>query len=378
MGLRINTNIAALNAHRHLTITDKNLQKSMERLSSGYRINRASDDAAGLAIANRFRTSIRSFYVAQRNITEATSIVQVAEGAAREIESILERLKELATQAASDNSQTDRDKIDDEAQELIKEIDRIADSTRYQGINLINGHYGDYVSATSGITGDDGLYTSDIVLNGADTGTYTITETTTSGGATITLSNGSITQTITGVGDGAQTLHFDALGITLKLNSNYTAGGTADLNGDTFTISAGSGGDFQIGDKNNAEDRIESVDFGDLNTDSIGSGSGAYVSDIDLTTKENAQTALDIIDDAIDDLAEALGDMGAYMNRLSYASANLSVTIENYSASESVIRDVDMAFEMTVFTKNQILLQAGTAMLAQANMAPQQVLALFG
>jgi len=378
MGLRINTNIAALNAHRHLTITDKNLQKSMERLSSGYRINRASDDAAGLAIANRFRTSIRSLYVAQRNITEATSIVQVAEGAAREIESILERLKELATQAASDNSQTDRDKIDDEAQELIKEIDRIADSTRYQGINLINGHYGDYVSATSGITGDDGLYTSDIVLNGADTGTYTITETTTSGGATITLSNGSITQTITGVGDGAQTLRFDALGITLKLNSNYTAGGTADLNGDTFTISAGSGGDFQIGDKNNAEDRIESVDFGDLNTDSIGSGSGAYVSDIDLTTKADAQTALDIIDDAIDDLAEALGDMGAYMNRLSYASANLSVTIENYSASESVIRDVDMAFEMTVFTKNQILLQAGTAMLAQANMAPQQVLALFG
>lgn len=374
MGLRINTNLGALIAHRHLTLTDKNLQKSLERLSSGYRINHANDDAAGLAIANRFRTSIRSLYVAQRNITEATSVVQVAEGAANQIQGILERLKELATQAASDNvSNTDRTKLDDEAQQLILEIDRIANSTRYQGANLINGHYGDYVS-THTIDSGDGLTTSGIILDGAATGTYTITDS----GGTLTITNGDVTQAID-VDDGAQIVNFDALGIKLKLTSEYDQN---DLNNDTFTVSAGSGGDFQIGDKNQSSDRIASVDFGDLNTNAIGataSGSDTvYVSDIDLTSKTGAQLALDIIDAAVDDLTEVMGDMGAYMSRLSYASANISVTIENYSASESVIRDVDMAFEMTVFTKQQILLQAGTAMLAQANMAPQQVLALFG
>jgi len=372
MGLRINTNVAALTAHRHLTITDKNLQKSLERLSSGYRINHASDDAAGLAIANRFRTSIRALYVAQRNITEATSVVQVAEGAANEIQGILERLKELATQAASDNvSDTDRAKLDAEAQQLINEIDRIADGTRYQGTSLINGHYGDYVSALSNTT--NGLVTSGIILSGASTGTYTITDT----ANTFTITNGTVTQTVSGtdIETGAQLVDFDALGLKLKLTSDYTS--DTGLNGVTFTISAGSGGVFQVGDENNSTtDQITGVDLGDLNTNAIHVGS-SYVADIDLTSRSNAQTALDIIDQAVDDLAESLGDMGAYMNRLTYASANLSVTIENYSASESVIRDVDMAFEMTTFTKNQILLQAGTAMLAQANMAPQQVLALF-
>ena len=373
MGLRINTNIAALNAHRHLTLTDANLQKSLERLSSGYRINHASDDAAGLAIANRFRTSIRSLYVAQRNITEATSVVQVAEGAANEIQGILERLKELATQAASDNvSDTDRSKLDAEAQQLISEIDRIANGTRYQGTNLINGHYGDYVSAMSDTTSTDGLVTSGVILNGAATGTYTITD---NGSGTITITNGTITQQVTGIETGAQLINFDALGLKLKLTSDYALG---DLTGQTITISAGNGGVFQVGDENNSTtDQITGVDFGDLNANAIGHVGSSYVADIDLTSRSNAQTALDIIDQAVDDLAESLGDMGAYMNRLTYASANLSVTIENYSASESVIRDVDMAFEMTTFTKNQILLQAGTAMLAQANMAPQQVLALF-
>lgn len=374
MGLRINTNIAALNAHRHLTITDTNMQKSLERLSSGYRINHASDDAAGLAIANRFRASIRSLYVAQRNITEATSVVQVAEGAANQIQSILERLKELATQAASDNvSDTDRTKIDNEATQLETELDRIANSTKYQGTHLINGHYGDYVSETGGINGT-GLETSGIVLNGASTGSYTISETASAGGpATITITNGTITQTVTVDSDGQQTINFDALNLKLTLDSDFDVD-SAQFNGATFTISSGSGGVFQVGDGNDPDqDRIAGIDFGDLTVSSLlGSANG-----VDLTSRTNAETAINTIDSAINTLAEKLGNMGAYMNRLSYASANLSVTIENYSASESVIRDVDMAFEMTNLTKNQILLQAGTAMLAQANMAPQQVLALF-
>jgi len=374
MGLRINTNIAALNAHRNLVNTDNRLSKNLERLSSGYRINHASDDAAGLAIANRFRTSIRSLTVAQRNITEANSVVQVAEGAANQIQDILERLKELATQAASDNAATDRDKLNNEATQLISELDRIADSTNYQGKPLINGHYGDYVSAMSDTDGDDGLVTSSIILNGADTGTYTITDSASGGESTITITNGSVTQQITGVVTGAQTLNFDALGIKLNLTEAYDPG---DLNNDTFEISAGNEGVFQVGDKNLPSNQITGVDFGDLKSNAIGSGSGSMVSDINLSTRDGAEQALDILDDAVNDVADTLGKLGAYMNRLSYASANVSVTLENYSASESVIRDVDMAGEMTEFTKNQILLQAGTAMLAQANAAPQQVLALF-
>ena len=367
MGLRINTNVAALTAHRYLTITDKSLQKSLERLSSGYRINHASDDAAGLAIANRFRASIRSLYVAQRNITEATSVVQVAEGAATQIEGILERLKELATQAASDNvSDTDRSKLNAEAQKLIDEINRIADGTRYQGTTLINGHYGDYVSTmTSSVNG-----TMTVLLNGAETGTYTITE----AGNSITITNGSITENVSVSSAGDQVVTFEALGLKLQLSSDYDLN---DLDGSTFTVTSGSGGIFQVGDKNDSStDQITSVDLGDLNANAIGGATidstVQYVSDILLTSRTNAQNAMTILDAAIDDISTVLGNMGAYMSRLSYASGSVAVTIENYSASESVIRDVDMAFEMTTFTKNQILLQAGTAMLAQANMAPQQ------
>ncbi|MBW2025249.1 MAG: flagellin, partial [Deltaproteobacteria bacterium] len=364
MGLRINTNVAALTAHRYLTITDKSLQKSLERLSSGYRINHASDDAAGLAIANRFRASIRSLYVAQRNITEATSVVQVAEGAATQIEGILERLKELATQAASDNvSDTDRSKLNAEAQKLIDEINRIADGTRYQGTTLINGHYGDYVSTmTSSVNG-----TMTVLLNGAETGTYTITE----AGNSITITNGSITENVSVSSAGDQVVTFEALGLKLQLSSDYDLN---DLDGSTFTVTSGSGGIFQVGDKNDSStDQITSVDLGDLNANAIGGATidstVQYVSDILLTSRTNAQNAMTILDAAIDDISTVLGNMGAYMSRLSYASGSVAVTIENYSASESVIRDVDMAFEMTTFTKNQILLQAGTAMLAQANMA---------
>ena len=133
MGLRIANNIAALNTHRWLTVSDAGLSKSLERLSSGYRINRASDDAAGLAVSQRFRAEIASLKVASRNTSEATAALQVAEGATDQIANILTRLKELATQASSGNSGTDRDKLDDEAQKLMSELNDIATSTKYAG-----------------------------------------------------------------------------------------------------------------------------------------------------------------------------------------------------------------------------------------------------
>jgi flagellin len=273
MGLRIQNNISAMNTHRQLQISDAGLSKSLERLSSGYRINRASDDAAGLAISQGMRADIASYKVASRNVAEANAMVQVAEGAYDQIGNMLTRLKELATQAASANAGDDRLKIDSEATALKDEINRISDATTYASKGLLDGTMG--------------------------------------------------TQT------------------------------------------------FQVGSTADAFSQIE-VGFATVSSTSLG------ISTLSLGTATGASTALTTIDAAIDELNETRGDLGAIQNRLGYASANLSTTIENVQAAESVIRDVDMAAEMTTFTKNQILLQAGTAMLAQANAAPQNVLSLLG
>ncbi len=272
MALRINTNVAALNAHRQLLGTEAKLNSSMEKLSSGYRINRASDDAAGLAIANRLRANVRSLTVASRNVTEGKALLAVAEGSANQIEGILERMKELATQASSANASSDLSKIDAEFDKLSAEITRISESTKYQGVALLSSAY---------------------------TGTF-------------------------------------------QVGSDNTTASQISLSTSALTVSG-------------------------LNLDST-----------DLSTAENARTALASIDDAIDSLATILGDIGATMNRLDYTYSNLQVQIENFSAADSVIRDVDMASEMVTFTKNQIMLQAGTAMLAHANMSSQGVLTLFG
>ncbi len=281
MGLRIANNIAALNTHRWLSIADANVARSLERLSSGYRVNKAADDAAGLAISSRFRAQIRSLQQAQRNTSQAISMLQVAEGSLNEIHNILERLKELATEAASDTvGDTDRSKIDSEADALLAEIDRISQATKYSDTQLI------YSTAT-------------------------------------------------------------------------TWGSTA--------YSA----EIQVGYKNETYDKI-SISLTAINTATLG------VNSLDLSTQANAQTALNTLETAIGSVAAARSDIGAVQNRLEYTAANLAVTVENYIASDSVIRDVDMAAEMTNFTKNQILVQSATAMLAHANMLPQNVLTLIG
>ncbi|MGB9697809.1 MAG: flagellin [Thermodesulfobacteriota bacterium] len=275
MALRINTNVAALNAHRQLTDTDARLSVSMERLSSGYRINKAKDDVAGLSIANKFRMEVRSLRMAQQNVSQATAMLQMAEGGAQKIESIIERLKELATLAASDNTDsTGRTSLNAEAEKLISEIDRIANDTKYSGTAMLNA--------------------------------------------------------------------------AISFN-------------------------FQVGSGNTAtEDRIAVSTSDGLLSNDLGLNS------LSLSSLASAQEALTSIDNALTSVNTILGEIGAAQSRLEFAAANLAITIENIAATESTIRDVDMAFEVVNFTKNQILLQAGTAMLAQANMAPQSVLALLG
>ncbi|RJR33539.1 MAG: flagellin [Desulfobacteraceae bacterium] len=370
MGLRIQNNIEALNAHRQLSISSSNLSKSLERLSSGYRINRAADDAAGLSISQAFRADIASYKVASRNASEASSLLQVAEGAMDQIGNMLTRLKELATQAASANAGSNLDKIDAEAQKLIDEIDRIADSTEYADTKLIDGSYGVTVNgkaaAISGGVGFSGIsgmkasetYTVATVAVGATSGTMTVT-------------TGEISETVVfsvPTDDDTSEVNIASLGLTITINASIGTG----MDG---IITAGATGHsaFQVGAENTSDNRL-SIAIGDLTKGT----SGLNIDTIDLSNASDAQTALDTIDSAIAELNKERGAVGAYMNRLSYASANLATTIENVSAAESVIRDVDMAAEMTSFTKNQILMQAGTAMLAQANSAPQQILSLFG
>lgn len=376
MGLRIQNNIAALNAHKNLVISDQGLSKSLERLSSGYRINKAADDAAGLSISQGLRADIASYKVATRNTYEAAALLQVGEGAMDQVGNMLTRLKELATQAASANAASDLDKIDAEAQKLIAEIDRIAESTEYSGTKLIDGSFGvaaaaqSGVSSAAGVTGITGMKTSEV---------YTVdTAAVGNGMATIQVTTGDLSQTVItslATGDNTKSVEFNAHGLALTINSDFAA--TSD--GKVTAASTGSA-TFQVGSENAGTSQI-ALSLGNATKEYLGKtsgGSGNAISGIDMTSAAGALLALDTIDYAIGDLSKLRGDIGAAQNRLGYAAANLATTVENITAAESVIRDVDMAAEMTTFTKNQILLQAGTAMLAQANMAPQQVLALFG
>jgi len=372
MGLRIQTNVSALNTHRQLQNSSQAFSKSLQRLSSGYRINSAADDAAGLAIANAMRADIASFRVASRNADEATSLLQVAEGAMDQIGNMLNRLKELATQAASANATSNLTKINDEASKLISEIDRIAVATEYADTKLINGTFG---VTTCGVDADMATSSGYSGISGMTAGQlYTLTD---AGGTGLTVAYSGGTEAVTGItapSVGTQDVYFGSIGLTVTINQNFDG----DMDG-IITASGSGASDFQVGAENASNNRI-SISLGNATQNSIGKiGSGsAAISSIDLSTASGAQTALDTVDNAISDLATLRGDVGAYQNRLSFSNAALATTIENTSAAESVIRDVDMAAEMTTFTKNQILLQAGTAMLAQANMAPQQILSLFG
>jgi flagellin len=310
--------------------------------------------------------------VASRNTAQGTSMLQVAEGAMDQINNMLTRLKELATQAASANlTTTDRQKVEAEAQQLGSEIERIADATKYNGTELINGTFGAVASVTAagdgGTTGgltDTG--TKIDVANAITIGGYTLTD----ASSAITLSDGTNTQTLSSISAGAQTLRFDELGVSITLDDSYVAG---DLSAGTFDAT-GTQAQFQIGAENELYNKV-GIAMGEKQMSALNDGSELT---INLSTTAGAQAALTAIDNAISYVAAKRGDIGAAQNRLGYAAANLATNIENAQAAESVIRDVDMAAEMTDFTKNQIMLQAGTSMLAQANMAPQQVLALFG
>lgn len=283
--MRINHNISSMATQASLFKTNRDMSKSLERLSTGLRINRASDDAAGLAISENIRKQVTGMSQAQRNAQDGQSMLQIAEGAANEISDILQRMRELSVQSANDTlTSTERGYADQEFGALRNEIDRISNVTNYNGNDLISSKVGRFGSAGAASN------TSFWISAGATVGT-------------------------------------DSLTITI----------------DTLNVASMS----------------------------------ANLSNANLTTQANATSAMSYIDTAINYVNNTRADIGAYVNRLDHAVNNLLVGETNQAAAESLIRDVDFASETSAFTKNQILMQSGTAMLSQANMAPQSVLTLL-
>jgi flagellin len=368
--MRINTNVAAMSAARSLGGVEAAIKSSTEKLSSGFRINKAADDAAGLGIANVLRSDIRAYTQATRNAEQANSVYNIAEGAAQSVQTMLERMKELAAQAASDSVDSDaRTRINGEFTALRSEIDRTVSTTKFQGNALLNGSFGATVDgASTALAAGSGVYSASI--SGTAAGTYTFTET--AGDITVDDGNG-VTQTITGVdlleGDVA-TLNFSQFGITVQLDSSFTALG---LDGLEIDVTAGSG-TFLVGASGDYAGQdsltINGASF-DITTATLG------VNAETVDTLANAQAALTALDGAIKIVNTTLGEIGAGQSRIENAVSNLKTVIQNFAAAESTIRDVDMAEEMVKFSKNQILAQAGTAMLAQANQSGQGVLQLL-
>ena len=375
--MRINTNVAALNSQRVLGQTNRDVAQNIGRLSSGFRINKASDDAAGLAIANRMRADARSLGQAARNAEQANSVLQVMEGATTQISGILERMKELATQANSASSGEDsgaaKTQLNDEFEALRNEMDRIANTTTFNGQTLLAGGFGASVSGGTWDGGATGIY--DVDLSGAGAATYTVTNGGTDG-ASVTLSDGTSSQTLTAT-DGKQTLNFSTFGVTLNTSDDFvisdgTAAGSADAA--TVEVTGSASGSFMVSSSGSygANDLV-SLDAINL----LSSSTDIALDSETVDTAANAQSAFTALDAAIEEVNTQIGKIGTAQNRIDFAYANVQASIENIAAAESTIRDADMAAEMTEFSKNQILQQAGTAMLAQANAAPQSVLALL-
>jgi len=385
MPLRVNNNIAAINSRRHLNANSRNMATRLERLSSGLRVNRAADDAAGLSVREGMRSEIAGLKVNVSNSEQATNLLQVAEGSLNETNAILIRMQELATQSANSTlNDGNRDAIQAEFSQLISEIDRIAQATAYNGQTLLTG-FGNAVSTGSTVvTASNTSGVTKTTISGAQSGIYTFTDS--AGDNTITLGNGTVSQTIrvgtlldgSDVATGTMAVaNFDRLGIQVTLaGANVTAAtgqySDGDLNTQTILIEAGTGGSFQVGPKDRAYNRIE-VSIADMSA----TGVNLNLSGTSVATLSTSRTAMTQLDGAINAVSQTRGAMGAFQNRLSFAISYTENEIENIQASEASISDADIAAEVTQFTRAQILTQAATAMLAQANVLPQSALAML-
>ncbi|WP_171966699.1 flagellin [Stenotrophomonas bentonitica] len=393
----INTNTMSLNAQRNLSTSGSSLATTIQRLSSGSRINSAKDDAAGLAISERFGTQIRGTDVAIRNANDGISLAQVAEGSLTEIGNNLQRVRELSVQASNaTNSASDRKALQAEVTQLVSEIDRVAKQSDFNGTKLLDGSFSSQlfqVGANAGqaIAIDKVVDAKANALGGAQFATGTITPAAAANAAAdVAITGLSITDSK------GNKVDFDNL--TVKSAGSVLATGTAAVNALASHINAKIGETGVYAEVNDAGTGVtltsvkDSVDKdGAYKAFTVAATNATYVDAntpaappakqfadaIDVSTVKGAQQSLEIVDKALSAINNTRADLGAVQNRFTSVVANLQTSSENLSASRSRIKDTDFAKETAELTRTQILQQAGTAMLAQANQVPQNVLSLL-
>jgi len=383
MGMSINTNIAANNSYRNLTNTQNDLSKSLEKLSSGLRINRAADDAAGLAISEGLKSQVGGLTVASRNAQDGISVIQTAEGSLSEVHSILQRIRDLAVQAGNDsNNATSRNAITTEVSQLTTELTRLSDATNFNGTKLLDGSK----SSLSFQVGADAAASSQIAvdLTGANISGLASSLTTGAAGAVVTvatptavtglqrfsITNGTTTSTV-GVTLGAAGSYTTVQDVADALNgdSGFAGALTATVNADNKLVVTALNGGTVVGGATAGTHAAAGTGL----ALSVAGTAGA----LDFSTAAGAAAAITVIDSKITSVSTARAELGAAQNRFESVIRNLSVSKENLSAAGSRIRDTDMAEEMVKFTRANILSQAGTAMLAQANQSTSGVLQLL-
>ncbi|MEZ9702402.1 flagellin [Vibrio sp. 10N.261.46.E12] len=376
MAINVSTNVSAMTAQRYLNSAAEGTQKSMERLSSGYKINSAKDDAAGLQISNRLTSQSRGLDMAVKNANDGISIAQTAEGAMNESTNILQRMRDLSLQSSNgSNSKSERVAIQEEVSALNKELNRIAETTSFGGNKLLNGSYG---SQSFQIGADSG---EAVMLSMSNMRT----DTKDMGGKSYGVEEGKDASWRVGAGADLTIKYNDKFGEAQELSISAKEGNDIEelatyINGQSQDVKAsvGEGGKLQLFA---SSQKVEGdVEFGGSLAGELGIGAGkdVTVNDIDVTSVAGANEAVSIIDGALKSVDSQRASLGAFQNRFDHAISNLDNINENVNASKSRIKDTDYAKETTAMTKSQILQQASTSILAQAKQSPSAALSLLG
>ena len=389
MAQNINTNIASLNAQRNLNSSQSSLNTSLQRLSSGLRINSAKDDAAGLAISERMSSQIKGLTQASRNANDGISLAQTAEGAMVEIGNNLQRIRELAVQSSNaTNSATDRASLQAEVAQAVAEIDRVANQTSFNGTKLLDGSFTSQLFQVGADAGQTIGINSILDSNAAALGTAKFAAKQTTGAITgaatvagdisgMSVNGIAIDKVNVAIGDTAATALTNltnAINAKMDQSGVYAsvAGGKIELT----SIKAGQDVSFESGTTNGATDLVTTA-FVDIATVAAADSTAVHIDKVDISTFAGSQQAMEIIDKALTAVNSGRAELGAVQNRFTSTIANLAASSENLSASRSRILDADFAAETANLSRTQILQQAGTAMLAQANALPQNVLSLL-
>ena len=395
MGMVVRTNVMATNAFRQLGMNNSAVSKSLEKLASGYRINRAGDDAAGLAISERMKAQIKGLDAASNNSQDGISLVQTAEGALNEVHDMLNRMVELATKSANGvYTSGQRSNYEDELNQLKDEIDRIADSTNFNSLKLLDGSMDSVNRADGSVAAKANEYDAftfkvasgekagvSVQIDFAAAGTNKeVTAAWTNSKLTIsvkakageTLTQKDIDDAIAAATNN-KPADLDLKDLSVTLSNDVTIkGNTTAVTGTASAATAATGEalELQVGDTYEDFNMLK-VSVGDMHVEALG------LEAITVANQKDAGAAINLINSAIDQVSETRSGLGAIQNRLEHTINNLDTTSENLTAANSRIRDTDMAKEMMTYTKMNVLTQSAQAMLAQANQQPQAILQLL-